>query len=315
MWVVKIAVSLGLCWLLLSRVDTERLWLTARTASPLWLGLALALYLLHLLINTWRWQLLLAAQHAPRPFSFLTRSYLVATFFNNFLPSNIGGDVVRIRDTAPAAGSKTIATTIVLIDRGIGLLGLVFVAALGATLAARASTAVGPVGPGMLWLGLGVGLAGTGAAIAFPELPQFLLGPLRMIHQTWVAERLNRLTTTLTKFRTALAALGLCFAGAIVVQLVLVAFYAAVARGLSIPVSFAHLAVLVPISFVVQMVPVSLNGLGVREAIFGLYFSRLNLPLESAIALSLLGAALILVFSVSGAVAYLAGGSRPTSPD
>ena len=80
------------------------------------------------------------------PFSFLTQSFLVATFFNNFLPSNIGGDVVRITDTAKAAGSKTLATTVVLIDRGIGLLGLALMAATGASLMHR--MAVGPVGPG-----------------------------------------------------------------------------------------------------------------------------------------------------------------------
>ena len=62
-------------------------------------------------------------------------SYLVAGFFNNFLPSNIGGDVIRIRDTARPARSKTLATTVVLVDRGLGLMGLVLVAALGATAA------------------------------------------------------------------------------------------------------------------------------------------------------------------------------------
>ena len=50
--------------------------------------------------------------------------------------------------------------------------------------------------------------------------------------------------------------------------MLLVRFYAAVARSLAIPVPFAHLAVLVPVSFVVQMLPVSVNGLGVREAVF-----------------------------------------------
>ena len=81
-----------------------------------------------------RWGVLLRAQHVRLPYSFLTQSFLVATFFNNFLPSNIGGDVVRITDTAKAAGSKTLATTVVLIDRGIGLLGLALMAAIGASL-------------------------------------------------------------------------------------------------------------------------------------------------------------------------------------
>ena len=53
------------------------------------------------------------------------------------------------------------------------------------------------------------------------------------------------------------------------------------------------------------MVPLSVNGLGVREATFTLYFARIGLPAEPAIALSFIGAILIMVFSLSGAVTYL----------
>jgi hypothetical protein len=95
-----------------------------------------------------------------------------------------------------------------------------------------------------------------------------------------------------------------CLVGAILVQLVLVAFYAAIARSLEIPISSAQLAVIVPVSFVMQMLPVSVNGLGVREATFSYYFLRLRLPLESALVLSLLGAGLTMLFSISGAVVY-----------
>ena len=49
-------------------------------------------------LATWRWRVLLTAQGYPAPLRRLTASYLVATFFNNFLPSNVGGDVVRVRD-------------------------------------------------------------------------------------------------------------------------------------------------------------------------------------------------------------------------
>lgn len=66
-----------------------------------------------------------------------------------------------------------------------------------------------------------------------------------------------------------------------------------------------HLAVLVPLSFVVQMVPVSLNGFGVREATFTYYFGMLGLPIESALLLSLVGTAVIMVFSLSGAATYV----------
>ena len=300
---VKIAVSLGLLTLLFSRVDVSRLWGVARQASPVWLVAALLMYLAMVLASAVRWGVLLRAQHVQLPFSFLTQSVLVATFFNNFLPSNNGGDVVRITDTAKAAGSKTLATTVVLIDRGLGLLGLARMAATGASLMHR--MAVGPVGPAMLWAGFGLGAIVATPALLMPETVTKLLQPLRVFHKDWVDARIEKLTYALTRFRETPAALAVCFGGAVVVQAILVLFYVAIARSMHIPIGFAELAVIVPVSFIVQMIPVSVNGFGVREATFGFYFTRLGLPLESALLVSFVGAALIMVFSLTGGVAYL----------
>jgi uncharacterized integral membrane protein len=237
------------------------------------------------------------------PYSFLTQSFLVATFFNNFLPSNIGGDVVRITDTAKAAGSKTLATTVVLIDRGLGLLGLALMAATGASLMQR--MAVGPVGPGVLWAGFALGAIVAAPALLMPQVVGRVLQPLRVFHQDWVDARIEKLTDTLTRFKETPAALAGCFAGAVLVQGILVGFYVAIARSMNIPVGFAEFAVIAPVSFIVQMIPISVNGFGVREATFSFYFSRLGLPLESALLVSFVGAALIMVFSLTGGVAYL----------
>jgi glycosyltransferase 2 family protein len=275
----------------------------ARTASPLLLASALALYFAVILVSTWRWSILLRAQHVELPFSFLTQSFLVATFFNNFLPSNIGGDVIRITDTAKVVGSRTLATTVVLIDRGLGLLGLALMAASGASLMQH--MVVGRVGPGVLWAGFGLGAVIATPALLFPEASTRLLLPLRVFHQEWVDARLEKLTFALTKFKETPAALAECFAGAVAVQAILVGFYLAIARSMHIPVGFAELAVIVPVSFIVQMIPLSVNGFGVREATFGFYFTRLGLPLESALLVSFMGAALIMLFSLSGGVAYL----------
>jgi uncharacterized membrane protein YbhN (UPF0104 family) len=305
--ILKAVVSIGLLALLLSRVDLARLWSYARNASPAWLAAALLLYLVMVLASAWRWGLLLKAQDVNLSFGALTSSFLVATFFNNFLPSNIGGDVVRISDTAKVAKSKTLATTVVLIDRGIGLLGLALMAAIGATAGHRfGSNTVGPVGPRMLWAGFGLGAVVVTPALLMPEGVARLLQPLRVFHQEWVDQRIARLTDALTRFKEGPAALAGCFAGAIVVQGVLVAFYVAVAHSMKIPIGFSELAVIVPISFIVQMLPVSVNGFGVREATFGFYFTRLGLPLESAILVSFVGAALIMIFSLSGGLIYLA---------
>jgi hypothetical protein len=78
-------------------------------------------------------------------------------------------------------------------------------------------------------------------------------------------------------------------------------------------VGLADLAVVVPVSFLVQMIPVSLNGLGIREATFGVYFARLGLPLESALLVSLAGAGLVLTFSLIGGGLY-ASRKGPKNP-
>ena len=305
---LKIVVSAGLLYLLLGRTDLSRLWAYVRNASPAWLAAGLVLYFVMILISVWRWGILLEAQHVSMPAGRLLNSYLVATFFNNFLPSNIGGDVIRIRDTAGHAGSKTLATTIVLMDRGLGLLGLLTIAAIGSSVASRIGGKP-PVLASMLWLALAAGVAASAAAVMMPGGVARLLSPLRLIHQEWVGERIGRLTGALTKFRNAPGALATCLLGAVVVQAVLVAFYVAIVHSMNIPVSAWHLAVIVPVSFVVQMLPVSLNGLGVREATFVFYVTRLGLPVEAGLLLSLLGAGVVMVFSLTGAVVYAVRGA------
>ena len=300
---LKLLISLVLLAILFERTDLASLWQSVRTASLPWVVAALGIYLVQILVGAWRWGLLLDAQRVQVTRRSLLGSYLVAAFFNNFLPSNIGGDVIRIRDTARPAESKTLAATVVLVDRCIGLLGLVLVAAVGATAAVWAGGArTVPVLPSVLWTGFLVAALISARAVFSPTGVARTLRPLTVFHPEWVGGQIARITDILGRFRKRPWLLLNAFAGAVVVQGLLVVFYAAAARSLSIPIAFSHLAVIVPVSFVVQMLPVSVNGFGVREATFSFYFARLGLPIESAMALSLGSTALVMLFSLSGAV-------------
>jgi uncharacterized protein (TIRG00374 family) len=305
---LKLVVSTVLLAILFSRTDLSGLWSSVRNASLPWVVAALGLYLVQMIVSTWRWGVLLVPQGVDLGHRRLLSSYLVATFFNNFLPSNIGGDVVRIRDTAGPAKSRTLAATVVLFDRGIGLIGLVLVAAMGATAAAAGAGGTRAMGvlPSWLWAGFLLATLISAPMVLAPAGFGRLLRPLTVFHPEWVGGRITRITDALARFRERPWSLVSAFGGAVLVQALLVLFYAAVARSLDIPVSIWHLAVIVPVSFVVQMVPVSVNGFGVREATFSFYFSRLGLPIESAMALSLGSTALVMLFSLSGAAVYVA---------
>lgn len=308
---LKIAVSIILLAILLSRIDVGRLWETARKASLLWLAIALGIYFVNVVASAWRWRTLLAAQDVHLPLWTLTKSFMVALYFNNFLPSNIGGDFIRIADTARVAGSKTMATMVILTDRVIGLIALVLVAALGATMVAEIGGHVAsPIWPSWLWAGFIVGTIASAPAVLAPAGVGRLLQPLTVLHPEWVGNRIDSLTATLVRFRERPLAIFSCFAGAVFVQSTIVVFYIAVAHALHIPVESWDLAVIVPLSFIVQMLPVSLNGFGVREATFTFYFTRVGLPIESALLTSLIAQALIMLFSVGGAAIWFSRGHQ-----
>jgi uncharacterized protein (TIRG00374 family) len=304
---LKIGVSVGLLYVLFSRIDMTELWRQMRHASVVWIAFALAVYFAMILVATWRWRVLLGAQHVSLPFGRLLNSYLAATFANNFLPSNIGGDVIRIGDTARPVGSKTLAAAIVLADRFVGVLGLAFIAGYGSLMAAHQSDALGPI----FWIIMAVVVAASVTVLARPDLLSLLARPLRVIHAEWVDRRIETITSALHKFRQAPAAMGIGFLASVALQALLVLFYASIAAALHLNVPISHLAILVPLSSIIQMAPVSLNGHGVRETTFVSYLTRIGIQREGALALSLTGAALVMLLSMSGAAAYLARRHHP----
>ena len=270
---------------------------------PGWIVLALAAYVATQSIAVWRWHRLLRAQHVEVERKRLTESIWVSMFFNNFLPSNIGGDVVRIDDTAPAAGSKTLATTVVLVDRALGLSALVIIASSGALFASMLGMHI----PGARWLWLATAAAAIAAVfvIAMPQLVGHLLMPVRALNREWLTERAQRLEEAVIKFRNAPSALLGAFGGALVVQITVVAFYLLTAEGLSVPLPVFLGAVLIPVSLVVQMAPVSINGFGVREAVFAFFFRRFGLPTDAAVALSLVSTGMVMGLSLVGGFFFL----------
>ena len=303
--VLKLSVSIILLVVLFRQIDVARLWETVRRASVLWLVVALGIYAVNLLVSTWRWHLLLHAQEVAIRRRSLLGSFLVATFFNNFLPSNIGGDVIRISDTAGPAQSKTRATAVVLTDRALGLMALVLVAATGASVAAAVHPAALPIWPAYLWAGFLAFVVAASPAVFAPDGFGRLLRPLAVFHPEWVGNRIDKLTDVLARFRAKPGALASCFAWAIFVQATVVVFYFAVSYALHLDLSLSDLAVIVPLSFIAQLLPVSVNGFGVREATFSFYFTRVGQPLESALLISLVPQALIMICSLAGAAVFV----------
>jgi uncharacterized membrane protein YbhN (UPF0104 family) len=303
---VKLGVSVALLWVLFRRADVSAMSTQVRQMKMGWMAAALAVYGLMVLVSAWRWQLLLKVQTVTVGFGRLTNSFLVATFFNNFLPSNIGGDVVRVADTAASAGSKTVATTIVLLDRTLGLIALLALAAAASAVAVAAGVPL--TGVGYIWLALTAMLGGLLYVLRFPGHFARLLHTMAGGRGGGIQKRLMNLLATMSRFAEQPRPLGAAFGGAVLVQMLLVLFYICAARSLSVPLPLLAASVVVPVSLAVQMVPVSINGFGVREAVFAFFFASLGLNVGSALTLSLGSAALIMLFSLAGGALFLLRG-------
>jgi uncharacterized protein (TIRG00374 family) len=307
---VKVGVSLALLAYLLSTTDLAALTRRVRAGDPLLLAGALALYSLTLALATWRWRLLLRAQGYQAPIGHLSASYLVATFFNNFLPSNVGGDVIRVRDSSRLTGSTTASLAIVAIDRILGLCALYLLAVLAYLLGGE--TVRGLAGALPALVALGIVFALLGYVYVTPGVARKLMAVSRLDAFPWIRARFEVAQDAVHVYREQVAMVWMAFVASVALQALVVCYYYMVARSLRIPLPLSASFLVVPLCTLVQTVPVSFNGWGIRESVFIVYFRQLGLSRDSALAFSLVGAGLIVILSLSGAVVW---SSRAAAPE
>jgi len=128
---LKCGISGGLMYWILQGTDLREIIYSIQAAHLPLLVAAFSLSFLGYFISVNRWRILLKAQGISARVYYLIKSFMVSTFFNNLLPSTIGGDVIRVYDTWRLGVPKGSALAVILVDRFLGLLALMLVAVLG----------------------------------------------------------------------------------------------------------------------------------------------------------------------------------------
>jgi uncharacterized protein (TIRG00374 family) len=304
---VKIAVSAALLAYLFWTTDLRALDERVRTADLVDMLAAVLCYILMLALAAWRWQVLLRGLGLPAPLGKLTASYLVATFFNNFLPSNIGGDIVRVRDGSKLTGSPTAASLAVVgIDRILGF-GALYALAAGA-FAFAPPVVRGLAGARAVLLGLFVLFCALAYVFFRPGTAGRLLTLVRIDRLPWAREQFETAQDAVNAYRQRVGTILQAGLASLAIQTLVVLYFLAVARALAIPLPTGAAFLMVPLCTLLQALPVSFNGWGLREGLFALYFAQVGLPRASALAFSLVGAGLIVLLSLSGALVWMSRG-------
>jgi uncharacterized protein (TIRG00374 family) len=245
-----------------------------------------------------RWQLLLSAKGIHAPIGWLTRTYFVALFAGQFLPAAIGGDAVRAVELGRRTRDAPEAVASVLIDRLVGLVSLVVLA-----VAAVAAGGGSARRPGVIAVEATFGLAAAGTlALLFSSRLRGVVA--RVLEPRSDGRRLasgGKFYDALHSYRGHRGTLALVGGLALVVQLARVGVIALLTRALSLDVPDSVILLTGPVVFASLALPVSLNGIGVREGVF-VYFLHGYAARPQAVALGLAFYAVGTITALGGAV-------------
>jgi uncharacterized protein (TIRG00374 family) len=302
---IRIVVSAAMLALLVPRIHVKDLpdWTMASSA---WFGAALVVTIIGIVISALRWDRVVVALGLVARTRSLVSHYFAGMFVANFLPSTIGGDVLRVSRLSAETGDSPSSFASVVLERLTGWIVLPVMTLL----------AIG-INHGLLrldnagHLALGISLAtlllliGVLFAAGHPRIGG------RLAQKEGWTRFLGAVHLGIERFRRdPAAAFSVIIVGfAYQLTVVIAAYFAARALGIRLPPT-ATLA-FIPAVAIVQVLPISIGGLGVREQAFTIFLSPMHIAASTAIALGLLIYALNLSASLLGAPALALGG--PTS--
>lgn len=290
---VRFLVSVILLAVIYSTTDLPSLWLTLKTVSWQTALLVALLYAFGQLVSTWKWSFIIRGVGLDRGFVDTIRPYFFGMFVNTFGLGTVGGDVARSLALRPSKGKRAAALATVVADRTQGLLVL-------ATIGAVSILIVRPPVLGSL-----------GVVLAIPAVIVLALG-------WWLGPKaLTWLFPANHRFGHAAAQIGLAFPTKFGPLATITAISASfhtiqifmhfiIARELGASLELSYLFATVPLVNIAASAPISMNGLGIREAMYLFLFVPAGLSQETAVAF---GAIWILAVTAVSALGGLVVGT------
>jgi hypothetical protein len=329
--IIQVFVTLGiLFWIFHDKQKREAMWNKLQNANLLWILAGVAAYGIVEILGATRWQLLLRVQGIYVPWYRLGSLLMIGIFFNQFMPGGTGGDVVKIfyllKETP---NKKTQALLAVLMDRLIGLIGLIFVAGVVIIWNWSWLTQGKPIphfecswlisyGKMKLWLAqipattqllytllaiLAVTVLGLIASFAITGLGLAHKLPARFPKRDIFVDLSIAYNLYARAWKASLFTILISFAVHIFSFLM---FYSA-ARSLGMIIPVFEFFAIMPIINTLASLPISVGGAGVREGLFQTMLTTLctNVNTAEAVGVSLLGASMVLSWGLVGGIIYL----------
>lgn len=301
---LRILISAGLiAYLIISQFkDFRTIASTLKDISILLILLSAATHIYGIWITAFRWQTLLKTQNIKLSILSLSSSTLIGQFFNNFLPTSIGGDVYRAYDVAKKTGFPMSSSVSVLVVERLS--GIIASAAFAVAALFLGFTKIGGksvIIPILIFLALSI-------IIFFLILNPNILGLHKIAKKikflAKLLEKLRNVYTTFLTFKKYKWVMVKLIFYSLTLQFAVIVNYWLASRALGINLDLTAFIFIVPVVSILSMLPISLGGIGVREG--SLVFMMVSLGAQNAKAAmcSLLLFAMLLIMGVIGGMIY-----------
>lgn len=286
--------STGLFIWLLSRQNWS-LTLAKLRELPAWLiPLAIGLYFLAVLLNSWRWNVLLRAQRVVVPYLDVVKMVITGAYASNFLPSTIGGDSIRIVGLMRYDTTLTLSTASVVLDRFINVLATLTMLPFSLVIFGSSDSF------------LPLSLSGNQVGLAVVGLSSARLASWKNKLVGWLGRFIAILKIWLNQPIALLLAFGFAWLSTFVV-FVAVWF---LALGLGMGLSLTQVIAVMALTYLITLLPISINGFGLRELTISTLYMHLGATLEQATTLAVVTRFILLLVALPGAF-WLPGMVKP----
>lgn len=304
----RIVVSLLLLSWALMKLRAENIAYLLESINVGWSIFTLALLTAGIFWSARKWHLLLRCHGEVAPGYFaLVRWYFMGSLANFFLPSGVGGDVLRIGLLAKSYGPLPQAASSVLMERLTGLAALIGIAAVAVWIIPS------PENLSFLLPVYTVLLAGLTGGLIWSFLTRndsMRFGKPNGLQTRFQAE-LFRWISAIACYRHRLRLLALAFLLSVVFQLQVIATAYVVARSFGIDLSWEACLLCIPLATLATLLPISINGVGVRESVYVFLLTQMGVAREEAFLVGLGTWAFVFLVSLAGGlIAIYSGGKK-----
>jgi hypothetical protein len=303
LFLLRLLVTSGLIYYVLTQVDWTKFSALLKTSDKQWLIVAFLCYGSNILFSIIRWQLLLNTAKLEIGWKKNAQLTMIGLFANSFMPGAMGGDLIKAYyANSEAPQKKTMMVITIIMERLLGFASM-FVLSMFLIFSRYeilTSEAASKYAVYFYFFILGVVLFLL-TVMAYINLDRWIPG-----YEKWGWKK--NIDEAVEAYRF-LVTHKMCFWGGLLISglahVVLIATFYFIALGLRIDVPVLDFAAVLPLISVVTLIPVTINGIGLREFSFTHFFSVVNIPHEASLILSVSGFLIPLAWSLIGGVVYL----------